>query len=194
MPKLDGFKPSSLGHDTDAMESAKRFIVLTYRVICRRNTGLRLVRQADILSAYLFARSGVQLRWAHRLEKSGSSCHSPRGFRFTSSSLHRFAIPTLAPRPEESGRRPPHSKSWRASEPVFKFASSGALGINMPRRLRCPSAIELSISINHQTSTVSLGFLPSSLGGTSRVRLATGPDQGAAQFSGWEQWLCYRSQ
>jgi len=26
MPKLDGFKPSSLGHDTDAMESAKRFI------------------------------------------------------------------------------------------------------------------------------------------------------------------------
>ena len=25
MPKLDGFKPSSLGHDTLAMESAKRF-------------------------------------------------------------------------------------------------------------------------------------------------------------------------
>jgi len=28
IPKLDGFKPSSLGHDTDAMESAERFIVL----------------------------------------------------------------------------------------------------------------------------------------------------------------------
>jgi len=36
----------------------------------------------------------------------------------------------------------------------FKFTSSGALGTNMPRRLRCPSAIELSISINHQTSTI----------------------------------------
>jgi hypothetical protein len=29
IPKLDGFKPSSLGHDTLAMESAKGFIVLT---------------------------------------------------------------------------------------------------------------------------------------------------------------------
>ena len=29
IPKLDGFKPSSLGHETDAMESAERFIVLT---------------------------------------------------------------------------------------------------------------------------------------------------------------------
>ena len=29
IPKLDGFKPSSLAHDTNAMESAKRFIVLT---------------------------------------------------------------------------------------------------------------------------------------------------------------------
>ena len=39
-----------------------------------RNTGLRPVRQADILSAFEFRGNGVQLRWAHR---PGGLCPVP---------------------------------------------------------------------------------------------------------------------
>jgi len=39
-----------------------------------RNTGLRPVRQADILSAFEFRGNGVQLRWAHR---PGGLCSVP---------------------------------------------------------------------------------------------------------------------
>ena len=44
----------------------KRGILLSYRAPSRRTQAFLPVRQADILSA--FSRSGVQLRWAHRLE------------------------------------------------------------------------------------------------------------------------------
>src|SRR6476620_4224399 len=38
-----------------------------------RNRGLRLVRQADILSAFSLHRGGVQLRWAHKPGRLGSA-------------------------------------------------------------------------------------------------------------------------
>src|SRR6266853_604559 len=46
---------------------------------------VNFVRRANILSAYLFARRGVQLRWGHRLESLCSSCRVS-----TANALNRF--------------------------------------------------------------------------------------------------------
>jgi len=45
----------------------------------------------------------------------------PHGYRFTALSLQRFGITILTPRLKKSGRRLPHSKSWRIFEPAFKI-------------------------------------------------------------------------
>jgi len=131
-------------------------------VICRRNTGLRPVRQADILSAYLFARSGVQRRWAQRPESLCSSAILARLplYQFFASSI-RHSDPRSTPRGKRQKtaalQKLARVRTGLQIRVLWRFGNQYAETPALPKRDR-------TIDFNQPSNLNRLSRLPSFLG------------------------------